>query len=168
MNTVHRRDDVVVQEIDRETMVYDPLTAEFHLLHPLAAFVFRRADGQMPLARILDEARVTLGGELSSADMDVAVAELERVNLLRHPESVEVKRVTRRAMMQRLAAAAVLAVPLITTMAAPAAAMGVSKPRSPLSSVSPPSPISPVSKKDEEKKEEDKEKLKDILKGLKK
>lgn len=151
MNTVLRRGDVIIQEIDLETMVYDPVSAEFHLLNPLAAFVFRHADGGATLDEMVEKSRAALERETGRADVDSAVAELDRVKLLEPRDGDAAQRVTRREMVHRLAAAAVLAVPLITTLAAPAAAMAASRPHSPIGHHQP----------DKDKEEKDKEKEKE-------
>ena len=45
MHTTARRRDTIAQDLGPETMVFDPARGEYHLLNPLAAFVFRNANG---------------------------------------------------------------------------------------------------------------------------
>jgi hypothetical protein len=152
MDTLLRREDLIVHDVDQETVVYDPVSGEYHLLSPLVAFVFRHADERTPVPDILRSARITFGSDLKHDDILVAAAELARVKLLQRLEKSTEEAVTRREVVHRLAAAAVLALPLITTLAAPAAAMAASHHRS---------PIPPVSPKPPKEKEKEREKVRE-------
>jgi hypothetical protein len=127
MHPAARRREVIVQELDQETMVYDIERQECHLLNPLAAIVFRHADGETPLGGLAVRAAERLGADVGPTQIEVALDELARVHLLDSPETESAARpsLTRRAAAKRLATL-VLATPLVTSLIAPTPAMAAS------------------------------------------
>ncbi len=102
-----------------ETIVYDVKTNEAHLLRPLAAAVFSEADGTASLAELTDRTALRAGRPLAVGELDDALAQLEERNLM---ASTAEDGLSRRQIMRRGAlVGAALAVPLVSTIAAPPA-----------------------------------------------
>lgn len=134
-----RRDGLIVRELEDETLVYDLERDEAHCLNQTAALVWKHCDGR----RTVQEITQLLEDELQAAQSDtktssgsqvdeqvvwLALSQLRRKRLLteRIPRAHSTPRISRREMAHRLAQAAVLALPLITTIAAPRPASAAS------------------------------------------
>lgn len=117
-----RTDALVVKELQDEVLVYDLKRDKAHCLNPTAAAVWKHCDGQMSveqMARLLER-------ELAiSVDDDVvwlALGQLRKFHLLQEEEKTfGMMKVSRRDLVRKYLPAA-LALPLILSVAAPAAA----------------------------------------------
>jgi hypothetical protein len=111
-----RRDDVVVRDLDGETLVYDLDSHDAHCLNEAAAAVWRRCDGQTTPAEI--------AADLGYDDEVVwlALEELWKLSLL-GGEAMPgpVPTLSRR----RLLKTALVAIPVAATIAVPPAAQAV-------------------------------------------
>lgn len=123
-----RTDALLVEQVDAETVVYDTESKQVHCLGPLAAAVFAHCDGRTAPARLATLAGERLGTAVGEDEVAAALSQLEERRLLARPPLVLHDGLSRREMMRRsvLAGAAVAAVPLITSIAAPTAAMAQS------------------------------------------
>jgi hypothetical protein len=121
---VARKNDIVVQELSGETLVYDLRQHKAHCLNQTAALVWSHCDGETDAATIA----ALLGQELHRAiDEDVvwlALKQLQRVGLLEREVVAYGSKpnVSRREVVRRLGAATALALPLVTSVVAPTAA----------------------------------------------
>ena len=121
-----RSQDLLVERVGDETVVYDLESKDVHCLSPLAAKVFEACDGTTPL----DEIAQALS--LSTAEVNDAVAQLDECELLDRPDSPLVLSdggSTRREAVQKVAfagATAAFSAPLITSIVSPSAAMAAS------------------------------------------
>src|SRR5512132_3032263 len=108
-----RSQDLIVEELDDEVLVYDSNADRAHCLSPDAARVWRRCDGRTPI----DGLAAQIG--LSAERVQTAVDELERCELLEEPSTLSGH--TRRELTVKLAkvGAAAAAVPLIVSVSAP-------------------------------------------------
>lgn len=122
-----RRDGLVVQELAEEVLVYDTERHKAHCLNPIAAAVWRHCDGQTTVADMVPRLQRDFSTPVDGAVVWSAIAQLGKARLL----AGEVRRrsdeggLSRRELLRLLGAAAVT-VPLVTTIAAPAAAQAVS------------------------------------------
>lgn len=118
---VARSKGLVIQELPDEVLVYDLDRDRAHCLNETAAFVWQRCDGRNTTAQI---AR-TLGQKFDCAvDENVvwlALDQLGRNQLLdRQPTPPSASTgMNRRAMVRALGIAAVVAVPVVTSIVAP-------------------------------------------------
>ena len=118
-----REEDLVVQELPGELLVYDLKTHKAHCLNDAAAIVWKHCDGETSvpeLATILSQALKT---PVDDAVVWHALDRLQRSELLKPGLSrpAGMRRVSRRNMMKwTLATAAAL--PLVTSIVSPAAA----------------------------------------------
>lgn len=139
-----RRDRLIVRELESETLVYDQARNEAHCLNHTAALVWKHCDGRTTvdeIARLLGDELMLIGDEQQTA-VDpklvwLALAQLRRRRLLleRVPRgatksaqfsNVGRPRISRRELALRLGQAMVIALPLITTIAAPQPASAAS------------------------------------------
>ena len=114
-----RKDGLVVQDLEDETLVYDLENHKAHCLNRAAATVWRLCDGtrdEASLARLL-------GKKMADAvDEDIvrlALRDLAAARLLREPLGSR-PRISRRRLIQRLGQAAAL--PLVISIVSPTAA----------------------------------------------
>ena len=108
-----RSEDLIVEELGDEVLIYDSRIDKGHCLSPDAARVWRRCDGKTPLEGLVAQ----LG--LTSERVESALDELDRCDLL------EGEGDTRRELGIKVvkAGAAVAATPLIVSVLAPTPAM---------------------------------------------
>lgn len=114
-----RTDNLVIRELDDETLVYDTERDQAHCLNQASAMVWRQCDGKTTAL----EAAATVKDQLkTSVDTDfvwLAVKQLERFHLVE--SSAKSPSVSRRALVLKYAPAA-LALPVIMSISAPAPA----------------------------------------------
>ena len=115
-----RSEDLIVEELGEELLVYDTKADRGHSLSPEAARVWRRCDGRTPT-----------GGLSAQLDLDIesvkrALEELESCELLEAPAETGLGQ-TRRELSVKMVktAGAVAAAPMILSVAAPTPAMAV-------------------------------------------
>jgi hypothetical protein len=122
-----RTDQLVVQELPDEVLVYDLERHKAHCLNKTSALVWKRCDGRTTVAEMTRR----LGRELDApVDDDVvwlALGQLRKFHLLEEGSgSVGLFKVSRRDLVRKYLPAA-LAVPLILSMPAPTPAQAASK-----------------------------------------
>ena len=126
-----RSDELLIEPVGDETVIYDTRSKEAHCLKPLAAIVFERSDGDATVGEIARIAEQRLGDAVSDADVADAVAQLESLDLLQTPLVVRAggglvatngRGVSRREMLRRVGfagAATVAGTSLVTSIVAP-------------------------------------------------
>ncbi len=107
-----RTDDLIVEKVDREVLVYDQRSDEAHCLSHTAAQVWRACDGETPREQL------TTRLELDADTVERALDELEACGLL---DGIANPGVTRREAATRFAkvGAAAAAAPLIYSIVSP-------------------------------------------------
>jgi hypothetical protein len=125
---IARSEDLLVEQIDGEAVVYDLESKEVHCLKPLAAVVFAHCDGTSTTDEIAHIAERELGTTFTARDVEDAVNQLEAIGLVETPLVVLKDGVSRRDVMKKTAFAGAIAAfaPLITSIAAPSAALAKS------------------------------------------
>jgi Coenzyme PQQ synthesis protein D (PqqD) len=112
-----RTDNVVIRELDDETLVYDIERDEAHCLNRTAALVWAQCDGKTTAA----QAARALAGKLdASVDSDLvwlAVKQLQRFHLVE--AAAKAPRVSRRDLVLKYAPAALVLLPVIVSITAP-------------------------------------------------
>jgi hypothetical protein len=116
-----RSTDLIIEELGDEVLIYDTTIDRGHSLSPDAARVWRACNGKTPV----DELSSRLG--LDQETVDLALAELDRCELLEVKPSIVADGSTRREVTLKLAkvGAAATAAPLILSAVAPTPAMAV-------------------------------------------
>jgi hypothetical protein len=117
-----RTSGVVVEHLAEEVLVYDLERDRAHCLNETAARVWEKCDGRRSVSEIASQ----VGGEGEGAEEAVwmAVEQLSRAGLLegkiKRP-SVGAGGMSRREVMKRIAVAAAVGVPVVTSIVAPTA-----------------------------------------------
>jgi hypothetical protein len=124
-----RHDELLVEELPDELLVYDLQRDKAHCLNKTAAFVWRQCDGLTPVGDIARSLPV-LGLPADEEVVWLALEQLERIHLLRKdfaPARQE-HAISRRKVIQRLGVAGGVGVllPVINSITAPAAAQTAS------------------------------------------
>jgi hypothetical protein len=114
-----RTDSLVIRELDDETLVYDTDRDEAHCLNQTAALVWQQCDGKTTAAQAAQSLQSKLDARVDPDLVWLAVKQLERFYLVE--SSAKSPSVSRRNLVLKYAPAA-LALPVIMSISAPAAA----------------------------------------------
>ena len=126
MHFTSRRDGVIVKQLGDDVVIYDERAHVAHELNATAAAVWRHCDGRTSVpdiaAAVRDECELPADDDI----VRLAVAQLSRAGLM---DSLEAgaPQVSRRQLVHRLGAAALL-LPVVATVMAPTPAMAQSAP----------------------------------------
>jgi hypothetical protein len=116
-----RRQRLMIDELPDEVLVYDLDRHKAHCLNQTAALVWKHCDGRTSVSQIAEQLAKELGAPVDEKLVWFALDQLGRDHLL--AEGVvpppTMKGMTRRQMVRALGLAAVVAVPLITSIVAP-------------------------------------------------
>jgi len=117
-----RHDELIVQELTDEVLIYDEQQHKAHCLNQTAAVVWKQCDGKRDVRDIARRASVELGAPVGEEMVWLAVEELGKRRLLTERQNLGMAGTSRREMMKRLGIGAAIALPLVTTIVAPEAA----------------------------------------------
>jgi hypothetical protein len=114
-----RTDSLVIRELDDETLVYDTDRDEAHCLNQTAALVWQQCDGKTTVAQAAQSLQSKLDARVDPDLVWLAIKQLERFYLVE--SSTKSPSISRRNLVLKYAPAA-LALPVIISISAPAAA----------------------------------------------
>lgn len=113
------QDGVLATDMGDEVVVYDAKQHRGHCLNPSAAVVWRHLDGETSMDELVAHLQQDLGAPAHEDMVWLALKELNKANLLDGPLHVPASRdISRRSMLGRLGAGAVL-LPAISSIVAP-------------------------------------------------
>jgi hypothetical protein len=117
-----RRSGLIIQEVDSEILIYDQDTNKAHCLNQTAAKVWKYCDGETTLADACSSLSRDLETPVDEKLVWYAVDQFAKDNLL--VKEVElpafiIPGMNRRQMVRTLGLAAIVAVPLVTSIVAP-------------------------------------------------
>lgn len=122
-----RRDQLLLQEVGDELVVYDRERHRVHRLNRSAALVWRHCDGQTSVEELAALLRRELDQPANEEMVWLALDRLQKAALLQDPleRTAEATRVSRRGVMRKLALAGAFSVllPFVASMIAPTPAM---------------------------------------------
>lgn len=116
-----RKDDLVIQELNGEVLIYDLRSNKAFCLNETSARVWQACDGSRSVS---DIAR-----QIGSDDLVwLALNDLKKEKLVEHdlPTPAKFEGMTRRQVVKHIGLSSLLALPIIAGMTAPAAAQGAS------------------------------------------
>ena len=116
--------EVVEQPVEDELVVYRLETDDVHLLNSTTTAVWRHCDGGSTVNELAVLVSADLGKPVDADVVMAALAELDQAGLL-VDHVVSPTRISRRLLMKRVGIAAV-ALPIVTSIAAPTAAAAAS------------------------------------------
>ncbi|MCU1267769.1 MAG: hypothetical protein JWM21_4087 [Acidobacteria bacterium] len=116
-----RRQDLVIDEMPDEVLVYDLERHQAHCLNLTAALVWKQCDGRTSPHEIARRVGRELQAPCPEDAVWLALRQLESLHLLEQPLTLpaQVAGMSRRQMVRALGVAAVVAVPLITSIVSP-------------------------------------------------
>lgn len=125
-----KTENVVIQELPEELLVYDLKQNQAHCLNKMAAMIWQLCDGQTSVTEIAILVREAGNVAMDEATIWLAIEQLRQAHLLKEPTSFpsESVRLTRRNAVKKIGLGAALALPWITSVVAPTAVMAASKP----------------------------------------
>ncbi|MFV1988869.1 MAG: PqqD family protein [Gemmatimonadota bacterium] len=121
-----RQEDLVVEVLPDETLVYDLKRDKAHCLNPAAALVWSRCDGETSVSEMAALLETEFGVPAADSVVWMALDRLDRENLLQDPVELpgEATSYSRREMMRTLGRVAglTLLLPAVSSIVAPLAA----------------------------------------------
>jgi hypothetical protein len=120
-----REDGLVVKVLPDEVLVYDLERHQVHCLNRAAAFVWEHCDGRATVTEVAALLRKELKNAADEEVVWLALNGLRRAGLLRADaggKTEPTRRVSRRDLIRKLATAAAVLLPLITSIVVPEAA----------------------------------------------
>jgi hypothetical protein len=123
-----RRDNLVIRELDDETLVYDTERDEAHCLNQTAALVWAQCDGKTTALQAARSIKAKLDVSVDTDLVWLAVKQLERFHLVK--SNRKSPSVSRRALVLKYAPAALTLLPVIISITAPVPAQAASCPGS--------------------------------------
>lgn len=123
-----RREQVTVQEVDNEIILYDGKTAQANVLNHTAAVIWKLCDGKTSVSEIAQRASKELNAPVSESLVWYTLDQLSKKNLLetRATMPVTLKGMTRRDFIRAGAIGAAVVLPVVVAMSAPKATQAAS------------------------------------------
>ena len=122
-----RKNDLVIQEVGGEILVYDLKTNKAICLNQTSALVWQNCDGKKDAMKIANEIEKQLGSAVSEDFVWFAVNQLQQVSLLENKVSGDkFKGLSRREVIKKVGLGTVIALPIVSGLIAPTAAMALS------------------------------------------
>jgi len=123
-----RKDDLIVKEMPDEVLVYDLVRDKAHCLNQTAALVWNYCDGRTSVAKMAGRLGKELNANVDEGVVWLALNQLSKNHLLQErivPPAL-MTGINRREMIRALGVAAVVAVPVVTSIVAPTPAQAQS------------------------------------------
>jgi hypothetical protein len=122
-----RREQLIIQELPDEVLVYDLERHKAHCLNETSALVWKHCDGKTTVAEMTRVLERRLATPIDDDVVLLALNQLRRFHLLEEGSvTIGTMKVSRRDLVRKYLPAA-LALPVILSIAAPAAAQAVSR-----------------------------------------
>ncbi len=120
----NRTAGLIVEDIEDETIVYDPKVDRMHSLNPTAAFIFRLCDGATHVDHAARRLAKRVGGRTDARLVDLALQRLSRARLIEPSRGRPLAVVSRREVAKALGFTGALSalLPVVISVVAPTAA----------------------------------------------
>lgn len=122
-NPVARKNDLVVQEVTDEVLVYDLSSNKAHCLNETSALVWKSCDGTNSVADIAKLVGSTTGSNVSEDFIWLAIDQLNESDLLEQEISSNFAGQSRRDVIKKIGLASMIALPIIASLVAPSNAL---------------------------------------------
>lgn len=128
LNPTARKNNIVIQELEAELIVYLLDTDQAFCLNETSALVWKNCNGKISIAdlsKIFSKEMKTL---ISDSLIEFTIEQLNRENLLDHKEPIQTSFVnlSRRQAIKKIGFASMVALPIISTVVAPASIQAAS------------------------------------------
>jgi len=121
-NPLARKNDLVVQEVTDEILVYDLSSNKAHCLNETAAMVWKSCDGSNS---VTDIAKL-IGTDISDDLVWLAIDQLSENNLLEKQIESNFAGQSRRDVIKKIGLAAMIGLPIVASLTAPSNVMAAS------------------------------------------
>lgn len=123
-----RTENIVVQDVGTELLIYDLKINKAFCLNETAALVWEFCDGRQTVSEITAQIEKRLGSNVNEEMILLALRQLadNRLMLDLKGSAPELKGVRRREALLKIAQASIIAIPLVTSVVAPSAAFAAS------------------------------------------
>ncbi|NNE65998.1 MAG: PqqD family protein [Pyrinomonadaceae bacterium] len=122
-----RKHDIVVREVADETLVYDISRNRAFCLNPTSAAIWKLCDGTLSIEDIALRLGMETEKDVNDDLVWLAVSQFSKEGLLdRKPSNLDLNEYSRRSAVKRIAVTSTLALPIIASLVAPAAAQTAS------------------------------------------
>lgn len=123
-NPKARTENLVVQHVADEILVYDLTTNKAHCLNETAGFVWSRCTGDRSINEIAKAVEVQFGHAVDEDFVRLALDQLENESLLTEKSLGGVVMPNRREAIKRIGLASAIAIPIVSSLLAPSKALG--------------------------------------------
>lgn len=122
-----RQNEIVVQEVDNDLLIYDLKIDKVFSLNETTAFVWNNLDGASDTKFIAAKLTEQFKEEATEDFVFLAIEELRKANLLEKANAPKaMSRIARREALKRVGLASLIVLPIITSLTAPMAAHAAS------------------------------------------
>jgi coenzyme PQQ synthesis protein D (PqqD) len=120
-----REAGLIVRELEEETLIYDVDTDKAHCLNQTAALIWKHCDGTSSVTQICELLSQTMETTIDEKVLWYALEQFNKDGLLEEkiepPAALKIAGMSRRQMVRTLGLAAMVAIPLVTSIVAPTA-----------------------------------------------
>ena len=123
-----RKENLVVQELNGEVLIYDLDTNKAFCLNESSALIWQACDGNKNVSEIRNHLGKQLGSSIDDDFIWLALDQLKKENLIENKDEVVVDfgGMSRREVIKKVGLASVIAIPVVASLAAPRAAQAAS------------------------------------------
>lgn len=121
---VSRRQELVIQKIDNELLVYDLKTNKAHHLTETAAYIWQHCDGNNSISDLKTLVEKKFDTKINEDFIWLALDQLNRENLL--DSKIPSHGISRREVLKKIGVAAMVALPIVASLSVPNTALATS------------------------------------------
>lgn len=123
-----RNENIVVQEMESEILIYDLQTNKAFCLNETSALIYQLCDGTKTVSKISQSLTQTLNQPISDELIWLALDNFKKDNLLEESEQFEIdfNGLSRRQVIKKVGIASMVILPIVSSVIAPSAAMAQS------------------------------------------
>lgn len=121
-----RKNNIVVQELDNEILIYDLETDKVFGLNETSALVWQFSDGNRNISEIAQAVSRKLNSSIGEELIWLALGKLEKENLIAGEIPENYEGATRREVIKKVGLASMVALPMISSLIAPISAQAQS------------------------------------------
>lgn len=125
---VSRKTDLVVQEFDKEILIYDLIANRAFSLNESSALIWHNCDGSKKITEIAAAVSAKLNRPISEDFVFLALDQLQKQNLIENNAKIQTpfENLSRREVIRKVGLASLVTLPLIASLTAPLAAQAQS------------------------------------------
>jgi hypothetical protein len=128
INPIARRNDIIVQELKDEVLVYDLIINRAYCLNESSAIVYNLCDGTNSVSDISNQLSKKLKSPFKEDLVWLAIDQFKQYNLLDNSQEIKTnfEELSRREVIRRVGFASMIAIPVVSSLIAPTASMAAS------------------------------------------